>query len=380
MLKTDIIKHLYEFPRAENPDRDFMRNLPHSAEPCEKCKMEKKQCICDTANTLGATSHPRNAGIPDTVKEAKRKLNETKCQLDGLDLESWKPHTRSTLVTSFVVREVRNYSQAELCTNAWCKMMEMLEAMPLVPKEVCKSEEEGGDGGVDGNIRTMHLCECPGGFISATNHHLRTKHPRMKNWQWMAITLNPYFEGNSLTAMIDDDAFYRETYLKWSTGVDDSGNIMAYRNVRDLVERAQRKQQVCDIVTADGSVDSQFDANNQERITTRLHFSELVAALGLLRTGGSLVLKMFTLFEPSSKAIIWLVRAMFDRCIVCKPEMSKPGNSEVYVVGLGFGFIRSAVLNRLMALMEDDALWAGIEAGDDELIERAIVPGEKDAF
>lgn len=91
-------------------------------------------------------------------------------------------------------------------------------------------------------IGTMHLCECPGGFISATNHHLRTKHPRMKNWQWMAITLNPYytgaaaslggtascryFEGNSLTAMIDDDAFYRETYLKWSTGVDDSGNIM----------------------------------------------------------------------------------------------------------------------------------------------------------
>lgn len=51
-----------------------------------------------------------------------------------------------------MVREVRNYSQAELCTNAWCKMMEMLEAMPLVPKEVCKSEEEGGDGGVDGNI------------------------------------------------------------------------------------------------------------------------------------------------------------------------------------------------------------------------------------
>lgn len=33
-----------------------------------------------------------------------------------------------------------------------------------------------------------------------------------------------------------------------------------------------------------------------------------------------------------------------------------------------------------MALMEDDALWAGFEAGDDELLERAIVPGEKDVF
>ncbi|KAF4734896.1 FtsJ methyltransferase domain containing 1 [Perkinsus olseni] len=65
---------------------------------------------------------------------------------------------------------------------------------------------------------------------------------------------------------------------------------------------------------------------------------------------------------------------MFDRCIVCKPEMSKPGNSEVYVVGLGFGFIRSAVLNRLMALMEDDDLWSGIEAGDEQQLERAIVP------
>ncbi|KAF4678299.1 FtsJ methyltransferase domain containing 1 [Perkinsus chesapeaki] len=376
ILKTDIIKHVYEFPRAENPDRDFMRNLPQSSEPCEKCKAERRQCICEIAGKLGLRVHRRDSGITEEVQEAKTRLNETKSKLDGLDLEPWKAHTRETLVTSFVVRQVRDYSQAELCTNAWCKMMEMLEAMPLIPKDICKGVEEGGDGGVNGNIRTMHLCECPGGFISATNHHLKTKHPNMDSWQWMAITLNPYFEGNTLTAMIDDDAFYRETYLKWSTGVDDSGNVMSYRNVRDLVERAKRKEQVCDVVTADGSVDTQFDANNQERITTRLHFSELVAALGLLRTGGSLVLKMFTLFEPSTKSIIWLIRAMFDRCIVCKPEMSKPGNSEVYVVGLGFGFVRSAVLNRLMGLMEDSDLWKGIEAGDEEGLERAIVPDE----
>jgi hypothetical protein len=38
-------------------------------------------------------------------------------------------------------------------------------------------------------------------------------------WSWLGSTLNPYYEGNSPSEMIDDDRFVRGSY----------GNIMLYQ-------------------------------------------------------------------------------------------------------------------------------------------------------
>lgn len=67
------------------------------------------------------------------------------------------------------------------------------------------------------------------------------------------------------------------------------------------------------LVTADGSVDCQDVPEEQERHVASLHFCEVVAALGLLAHGGSLVLKMFTLFESSSICLIYLLNCVFDQ-------------------------------------------------------------------
>jgi len=55
---------------------------------------------------------------------------------------------------------------------------------------------------------TLHLCEAPGAFVCATNHFIKMERPTW-NWDWRAVTLNPYFEGNDAGAMIDDDALIR---------------------------------------------------------------------------------------------------------------------------------------------------------------------------
>lgn len=45
---------------------------------------------------------------------------------------------------------------------------------------------------------------------------------------------------------------------------------------------------------------------------------------------------MFTFFEASSACLLYLLVASFKRVLVFKPATSKEGNSEVYVICLGF--------------------------------------------
>ena len=58
---------------------------------------------------------------------------------------------------------------------------------------------------------TCHYCYA-GAFICATNHYLKLSHPQMP-WDWRAITLNPYHEGNDYKEMIADDALIAVSFL-----------------------------------------------------------------------------------------------------------------------------------------------------------------------
>lgn len=42
-------------------------------------------------------------------------------------------------------------------------------------------------------------------------------HPQT-SWDWMAVSLNPYFEGNDAGAMIGDDALMKQTLDHWCFG------------------------------------------------------------------------------------------------------------------------------------------------------------------
>lgn len=70
----------------------------------------------------------------------------------------------------------------------------------------------------------------------------------------------------------------RHTHYNWLRGQDDSGNIKKIENIKKFcqttMQQLRDRRWLPDLVTADGSVDSQFDANEQEAITASLHFAE----------------------------------------------------------------------------------------------------------
>ncbi|CEM07586.1 unnamed protein product [Vitrella brassicaformis CCMP3155] len=363
-----LIDRMYVFSSASMAS--FVAHMPASDPPCDECRRRRSgnPCICREVDKVGKAA----PYVLAEVKESKERLNDTKSKLDVVDLELWKKHTRKTEMTGEVVNECRKRlgdggSEPEMVTHAWCKMYEMLSCCQLIPEYVASK----------GAVNTIHLCECPGAFIAATNHYLKQgQHGRLARikWNWHAISLNPYCEANNLNAMIDDDAFYRETYHSWLKGADGTGNIISRENIEHLWDHTSRARPpattLADLVTADGSVDSQWDANEQESITASLHFAELVTALGVLAPGGSFVIKLFTLFEHTTLSIVFCIAAFFEEVAIVKPSMSKYGNSETYAIGLRYKGIRSVFLRQLTRAVRVDGFL------DTAIIPRSWIPQE----
>ncbi|KAI4905333.1 hypothetical protein NFI96_015426, partial [Prochilodus magdalenae] len=262
-------------------------------------------------------SHPR-------LQALKQSLNEVKNQLSDKDLPVWHQHTCSTNRAGTVTAHLRATVNAELCTQAWAKFYEILGTFDLLPETALQI----------GELNSVHLCEAPGAFVSALNHFLQTS-GLYCDWSWVANTLNPYNEANGRSCTIADDRLIAHTLPWWFFGSEDTGDIMLQKHLLELQGFVSNMRSV-DLVTADGSFDCQGDPGEQESLVAPLQYCETVCALLLLGPGGSFVLKMFTLFEHSSVCLLYLLVCCFCSVHIFKPATSKSGNSEVYIVCLGY--------------------------------------------
>lgn len=164
--------------------------------------------------------------IPFNLEEMmimKDKLNQTKSLLNDLDIVQWHQHTRRVNKTGSVVKHLRQDIQVEMCTQAWAKFYEIVSTYNLIPSEAIET----------GRFRSVHLCEAPGAFVTSLNHFLKNQHPKLQ-WSWLGTTLNPYYEGHDLKAMLDDDRFILETLPHWNFGKDDTGDLMNLSNLKEI--------------------------------------------------------------------------------------------------------------------------------------------------
>ena len=83
---------------------------------------------------------------------------------------------------------------------------------------------------------------------------------------------------------------------------------------------------------ADGGFSVEGQENIQEILSKQLYLAQCLVALSLLRTNGHFVVKLFDLFTPFSVGLVYLMSKCFDRISICKPNTSRPANSERYLV------------------------------------------------
>ncbi|XP_046390619.1 cap-specific mRNA (nucleoside-2'-O-)-methyltransferase 2 [Ischnura elegans] len=259
----------------------------------------------------------------------KERLNEVKSKLNDFPLEKWHKHTTAMNPAGGILWKLREIVDPELLTQAWCKFFETVNSFELIPAQSMESKE----------LNSVHLCEAPGAFVAALNHQLVSKFPWIK-WNWMATTLNPHYEGNDPTMTIFDDRFIIPTEKHWTYGIDHTGDIQIKSNMQHVLSETRKRglsgKGTLMLVTADGSIDCQFNPGEQERLVCTLHLCEATTALHILDKGGNLLLKAFTVFEAENVCLLYLLAFSFESLVAWKPATSREGNSEMYLVCLNY--------------------------------------------
>lgn len=164
---------------------------------------------------------------------------------------------------------------------------------------------------------SLHLCEAPGGFVSATKH-------LYPNINWNAQSL--YEGGDKLNISETLEPDNPEKWLRSNT----NGDIT---NIETIYSLSNIKY---NLITADGGFDVSNDPNNQEQLSFKLIFSEILTALHYQNEKGMLVCKIFDIFTKPTYQIILLLTKYYNNVKIIKPRTSRFTNSEKYIVAKNF--------------------------------------------
>ena len=185
----------------------------------------------------------------------------------------------------------------------------------------------------------VDLCGAPGGFSEYILQHCRQ--PSCRGYGMSLIGHNEH--GRGVNWRIGTTNNYQTCH-----GADGTGDIYNWNNVlalqsmvqRDCVDPSFPNPSIEDgkvhLVMADGGFDAQRDSEHQEELAQKICVCQASAALALLKSGGTFVMKMFGFQTTAVRTLIRNIWQNFDHMIVVKPISSRPASAERYVVFSGF--------------------------------------------
>ena len=214
-------------------------------------------------------------------------------------------------------------SKIKPLSRAFFKLIEICNTFDLFSEE-------------NGNIKSFHLAEGPGGFIEAITY-LRFN------------TADKYYGMTLLDQDNDNVPGWKKSllFLKKNKnvfiekGIDETGDLYSPNNFKYSYETYKNSM---DFITADGGFDFSVDFNKQESMALRLIFTEVIYAIAMQKKNGNFVLKMFDTFLKSSIDIIFLLSSLYSEVYITKPDTSRTANSERYIVCKGFKLNDSSYL------------------------------------
>jgi 23S rRNA U2552 (ribose-2'-O)-methylase RlmE/FtsJ len=261
-----------------------------------------------------------------TLQQAKNEINS--CYQEG----KWDDYKKVTnpyeyIFLSWNRRSSRSVATRQPLSRSYFKLVELWQLMdfptwisPLVLK--------------DGGLVTAHAAEGPGGFIEAC-----TVLAARRGWEFKrstAITLRS--DAKKIPGWRKAQAFLASyPQILIHDGADGTGDILKRAN-QDAYVAATRETHPggVHLYTADGGFDFSGDYNAQEDAIFPLLLAESLLGLRVLAKGGVMVIKCFDTTEQQTLDLIWLLSRAFREWHVVKPLTSRTGNSERYIVGLGF--------------------------------------------
>lgn len=225
-------------------------------------------------------------------KHLKLLLDNTKREIDN------HPNWMFCVKNQFEYERISSFDKKQRASRAFYKIMEIFRKTKLVDTIYTK--------------KALCLCEAPGGFIQGIQE----------------ISPNTKIFAQSI-----------KSNIKFNNKIDP--NIYEYSDLSNL-ETILRYAKDCKIngkyqlITGDGGIDVSDDYSQQETKNLKVIYCQILTMLYCLDIGGNFIVKIFDTFTEETVKLLQLLSNLFEHFEIMKPVLSRPCNSEKYVICKGF--------------------------------------------
>jgi 23S rRNA U2552 (ribose-2'-O)-methylase RlmE/FtsJ len=226
-------------------------------------------------------------------------LNNLKNQIN--DKTKW---AQCVKLTNYY-ENVNHFDKYKRISRAFYKLYELDYTYDIIDKK-------------NDNLKVGNLCEAPGGFtecILVLRKNIPTK----------------IFTQSILECEIQFSKKIPKDLITFGSQM--TGDLYNPIVIQDFVNKIPDGY---DLITADGGIDVSKDYKYQEQLSIKLILAQILTAFKSLKTGGTFVLKVFDIFMLPTIQLLFLVYNNFNEFIITKPIVSRPCNSEKYIIAKKF--------------------------------------------
>ncbi len=280
--------------------------------------------------------------IANELKILKKELDPVKDMLANYTSDTYRAIRNNVDLYKDLIRIITNDYNGQHVTNAWLKYWEIYSYFrKYLPTK---------------KINAFLNAELPGASICALNHFCRVFNIEL---DWFASSYSPYTKSGEEQGVLEDRyGIWKHNKQNWLMNEKNDGDATKIENLLDYEERVKKsKFGGCDIYSHDAGIDVSSNYNEQEIQNQKIHLGCAIAGFLTLKKGGIFIAKQYTFFDPLTYNLIVIYSSMFENFYICKPQTSRPYNSEIYLIGVGFltfpQNIRDILFNKLKNFNRD---------------------------
>jgi 23S rRNA U2552 (ribose-2'-O)-methylase RlmE/FtsJ len=213
---------------------------------------------------------------------------------------------------------IKYFNSDRIISRAFYKLWELIMMFDLVPDKK--------------NFISLHIAEAPGSFAQSVIYYRKKffkKNYSTDKYIATSIEQNKSSD-NGYVPSFNNDLTNNKQFSRWSYADSDltKPNIIKKFIADNSINKA-------DFITADGGFNWK-DENFQEQEAYVLLLCEIYCALKCQANDGSFVIKFFETFTELTVKMIQILKQFYNKVYITKPLLSRPSNSERYIVCLNY--------------------------------------------
>ena len=243
--------------------------------------------------------------------------------------EHWDYYKKITNPHEYIHTHIfgKNYSVCKYkpLSRAFFKMIEIINIFNFLDEKY--------------DINCFHLAEGPGGFIEAFSYVRQNKQDNYYGMTLISSDVNIPSWKKSQTFLNNNKNIFIEN------GKSKNGDLFLESNLNYINEKYGSSMEY---ITGDGGIDFSLDFNNQEKMSLKLIFSQIVYAIIMQKKNGHFVLKIFDIFKFKTVELLFLLSNLYENIYIYKPHTSRIANSEKYIICKYFKANNNNLKNELL--------------------------------